>query len=1094
MKKPIILCVLAQTLFISLFAQDNHRINSGELIEQGIKLHDEGKYKDAISLYRKISHSDTNYARAMYEMSLSLMSDSNYTEAKQVCEAGLKEPDKDYELDLLVAYGNVIDDMGDSVRALRIYDSALIKYPRAQGLLLNKATTLLRMNKIKEAREICEGLLLRNPFYPSAHYRMGLCAMKQGHIIPAMMSFFTYLVVSPDGPYQRNIIFQLGNISKGTDDITKLVEERKEEEPEYYSLVEQIVLSKAALDPKYKLIGNLDDAIVRQLQVMMEKLEYRPGENDFWMQFYVPLLKTVFEKKQFENAVYFAFSGLEIESIKKYVKNNKKDLKDFAVFISSYLLKIKSTRVLNYNQRVNAEDLYHMDEDGIFVSKGKITNKETTGPWEFYYNNGNFKATGSFNDAGKKTGEWKYYYKYGVPSGIDNWNNGVREGIDLTNNSWGIVSEKAQYKNGELDGEKINYYSVGHPWTIVSYRNGKQNGSSIRFYSSGRKKVEAVYADDKLTGPYKTYHDNGQLETLANYSNGELNGDYKGYSENGQLSLEANYINGKLTGEVKNYHNNGKLERIRTYVDDEQTANELEYNDEGILTGKIPYEKGKANGTAEYYDDGKLYCIFGFKNDALISAKYLDKTGKEISSSQMKSKSMPLDAFSPEGIKISTNTYNDKGQQINSNSFFYTNGKIKETNNFKNGEFDGVSVGYHLNGIKSAEISYSEGDKDGQYKLYYANGQLSTTGWYSGGTRVDSWIDYNEKGIMTGKAYYVNGDLYGYKESYYANGKLDDEEIYRGGWLIGLNQYDTAGKLLYSTSFDKGNGHYKEIFPGGKLKSEGEYVQGEWHGAFKNYHCDGSLYTVKYFNHGLADSIYIEYYPGGKISTKGQYKLGNLAGTWKYYNREGNITHEQTYKDGELDGKMIYYHPNGKIEKELEYKNGQRNGVYKRYSEDGQLGSVIYYKEDIPVSYSYPDKNGQLVPPIKLTAGNGKVITWYANGNKSTEFEFAEGKMNGTYHIYHSNGKLFYEATDEYDITKGKTAEYYPDGSLRSEYNYYWDNADGPYKEYYNNGKLKEEGEYFNGYLNGARKFYDINGKLIETNFYYYGNKLSIKK
>src|SRR5712671_6215974 len=153
---------------------------------------------------------------------------------------------------------------------------------------------------------------------------------------------------------------------------------------------------------------------------------------------------------------------------------------------------------------------------------------------------------------------------------------------------------------------------------------------------------------------------------------------------------------------------------------------------------------------------------------------------------------------------------------------------------------------------------------------------------------------------------------------------------------------------------------------------------------------------------------------------------------------------------------MIYYHPNGKIEKELEYKNGQRNGVYKRYSEDGQLGSVIYYKEDIPVSYSYPDKNGQLVAPIKLTAGNGKVITWYANGNKSTEFEFAEGKMNGTYHVYHSNGKLFYEATDEYDITKGKTAEYYPDGSLRSEYNYYWDNADGPYKEYYNNGKLKE--------------------------------------
>ena len=120
---------------------------------------------------------------------------------------------------------------------------------------------------------------------------MGICALREGRPVPAMMSFFTYLMISPQGRYLTNTIHRLSSISSGSDEVIKLVAERREEEKEYYSSVEQIMLSKVALDPKYKLMGGIDDPIVRQLQVMMEKLEYRPEENDFWMQFYVPLFK-----------------------------------------------------------------------------------------------------------------------------------------------------------------------------------------------------------------------------------------------------------------------------------------------------------------------------------------------------------------------------------------------------------------------------------------------------------------------------------------------------------------------------------------------------------------------------------------------------------------------------------------------------------------------------------------------------------------------------------------------------------------------------------------------------------------------------------
>ena len=50
-----------------LSQKTNPLINSGELLEKGNKLHEEGKYKEAIEAYSQISRSDTNYSSALYD-------------------------------------------------------------------------------------------------------------------------------------------------------------------------------------------------------------------------------------------------------------------------------------------------------------------------------------------------------------------------------------------------------------------------------------------------------------------------------------------------------------------------------------------------------------------------------------------------------------------------------------------------------------------------------------------------------------------------------------------------------------------------------------------------------------------------------------------------------------------------------------------------------------------------------------------------------------------------------------------------------------------------------------------------------------------
>jgi hypothetical protein len=66
---------------ISLAQNTPELINSGDLIAQGTKLSDDGKYKEAIQLYSKISRSDTNYSAACMNWPFHVMWTARSTQA-----------------------------------------------------------------------------------------------------------------------------------------------------------------------------------------------------------------------------------------------------------------------------------------------------------------------------------------------------------------------------------------------------------------------------------------------------------------------------------------------------------------------------------------------------------------------------------------------------------------------------------------------------------------------------------------------------------------------------------------------------------------------------------------------------------------------------------------------------------------------------------------------------------------------------------------------------------------------------------------------------------------------------------------------------
>jgi tetratricopeptide (TPR) repeat protein len=444
--KYILGIALLNLLTLSLKAQENNPLmNSGELINKAISLHDSRKYNEAIALYRKIPESDTNYYRGLYEMALSQMLDSQFVAARNTCETALAKPNDKWP-ELMTVYGNLIDDMGDSERALRIYDSAIHLYPATSELHLNKGTTLLKLERFTEAEEVFKQCILINPYQGSAHYKLGYVAMQQGMIVQAFLSYANYLFLQPSGRFKANSITFLSAISKGSDEIREFVRKRKDGVGDHFQVQEKILLSKIALDKQYKLLLKLEDPITRQIQVLFEKLEYDESSDDFWMQYYVPFFEKIFAEKKIEPFVYRLFADLDIDVIKDYVKKNKKKLEEVVDEAVNYYDQIRVTREIKYTVRKNMPTLYHFSS-GRFVGKGTTINNggKLTGDWEFYFSAGNVRSKGKYNDNGERTGEWKYYHFDGSLRG------------------------KQLFTNDKLNGQEIFYYDNGITSNISNY-------------------------------------------------------------------------------------------------------------------------------------------------------------------------------------------------------------------------------------------------------------------------------------------------------------------------------------------------------------------------------------------------------------------------------------------------------------------------------------------------------------------------------------------------------------------------------------------------------------------------------------------------
>lgn len=1082
-------------LGISAVSLSQQAHDSGMILEESVSLREQGKTKEAVRLLATISKNDTNYTHALYQRALLLLNDSSYQEAKEVAELGLFHfPERRNEWFNLIA--NATDELGQPAAAIRLYDAMLATNPNDHIAWFNKGVVYSKMNEHDQSIRCLQQCLLINPFYTSAHFLLAGKAKQQGRIPEALMAYMANLLIHPGNKFLSANIGALSEISKMEDNILALADKRTTAGADDFNDIQDILVNKLALDKKYKLKASLEDPIVRQMQVLLEKVSYNAADTGFWMQYYVPFYEAVYKQGLFEPFVFHLFSQLDLKEVKTYVKRNSKEINALTDLASGYFQLIKATRQKMVAARDTVTRRYHYS-DGSLDGIGQVVEKGEesllVGPWKFYYENGNIRSEGNFSKEGKKTGPWVFYHENGTVKERSTFIEGNTEGKIVTWFANGVLASEFNYKNGERNGASAEYYYSGQLKKKESYKGGKKHGPTEGYTAEGFLSYVGSFQDDLEHGQIVYYHPNGKVQSRANYVAGKANGTFTTYHDNGRVKIEGKFEADQRAGTWKTYHINGNISSVNSYKNGELDGRETEYYVNGTVANITNYALGKADGIQQSFDDdGKLFSEVVFENGKLRDIKFFDKQGKVISNATSRNGSAWLSFFDPHGNRTKYGYYNKEGMLTGKGYFFYASGDTSMVGEYRDGLLNGNRVTYYENRVKSAEGPFVNEEENGYHMWYHPSGKLSRTGPMQEGVNVGEHKWYDPLGKLSSSVHYENGDESRFMAFYQPNGRLSTEQFYHTGWLQYIINYDTTGLKTDTVRLINGSGPYVSKFQNGKSFVVANYKGGYLDGAHRTYYPDGSLNALQFYRGGSRDSAYKVYHVNGKLATEGWFNMGDRAGIWKFYHDNGKVQTISYYKDGMEDSIGFQYNEDGSIDKVFTYAFGELHGPTRIFGNDEQLAVQLNYHRGRLVSYTYTGKDGKLVSPIPVKNGEGKVTAFYANGTKSFESTFKLSQIDGARRVYFTDGKPYIESFRVMGKEHGKKKVYHKNGQLMQSTEYFYDNIHGTATGFYPDGKLQSQEFYYNGDLHGQCRYFDANGKL-QLRTYFYGILQSIQ-
>lgn len=282
--------------------------------------------------------------------------------------------------------------------------------------------------------------------------------------------------------------------------------------------------------------------------------------------------------------------------------------------------------------------------------------------------------------------------------------------------------------------------------------------------------------------------------------------------------------------------------------------------------------------------------------------------------------------------------------------------------------------------------------------------------------------------------------------------------------------------------------------PNGLPKQYLEVMNSRAHGAYREWHPNGTLRIDAYVVNGTADIVNdaeqtwafdgecIVQNDKGEKEASFFYDKGDLEGIATYYHPNGMPWKLIPYHQNKIEGSLKTYLENGELLQQIDYCNGVREGASLRYWEDGKLSTEEFYSEGFLAKGRYYDPSGALISQVD--EGNG----YRALFSKDALCELQQckgGVLEGEVKIFDERNRLASLFHIKEGLKHGEEICYYTHTSPFQKHipkillTWYEGKIQGTVKTWYDNGVQESQKEMSNNKKNGHSTVWYRNGNLM---------------
>jgi tetratricopeptide (TPR) repeat protein len=320
-------------------------------IEAGIKLHDAGKFDEAIARYEEVLKLSPANMTALYELAFSFAATKEYEKSLAAATRGTE-----YQSELLPMFydlmGGAYDSMGEAQKAIDAYKRGIQVVPDASVLYYNLGVTYLEsLKNADEARRAFEKAVALNPGQPEFHLMLGQVFQANGYPTPALLAFSTYLVLDPTGAralsaygFWRAILrggLETGQSATAMRQPPAAPPARtgKTDEGDFSEFESAITRSQQTVIAEMDRGSDELPSFLAHVNRLIATLAERPADRDrstFVGTYYLPFFAELKARNFVEPFVYWSMQRAPVAGVRDWITAHQAEVREFVTWSRNY--------------------------------------------------------------------------------------------------------------------------------------------------------------------------------------------------------------------------------------------------------------------------------------------------------------------------------------------------------------------------------------------------------------------------------------------------------------------------------------------------------------------------------------------------------------------------------------------------------------------------------------------------------------------------------------------------------------------------------------------------------------------------------------